>query len=236
MPKKKSHKVARQIASYIESEHCMPHSRLPSENDLSLMNNCNRLTTSRALKQLMYEGMVYNIPNEKGWYVSPRRYKQSLWQLNSFIESLKEAGCKVTNQLISSGFFPANKTVAKLLRIPLAASVFVLSQLYYINSEPMIIKTNYISKDLVPNIENYDFIEKPFFKAVEDNFKIKYELAEEEIEIVFPNENEAKLLSMSITKPVFLLKSISYERSGRPIEYSVQIACGERFLYESILI
>ncbi len=236
MPSKKSHKVARQIASYIETEGIKPYSRLPSEIELSILNKCNRLTTSRALKQLMYEGMVYTKPNEKGWYASPRRYRQSLWQLNSFIESLSESGYIVTNQIISKGFHRATKVVASSLKVPLASSVFVLSQLFYINSDPMIIKTSYISKSLISDIDKYDFTNKYFYEIVEEIASVKYELAEEEIEIVYPKQEEAKLLQISESKPVFLLKSVSYERSGKPIEYSVQITVGERFLYESVLI
>ncbi|MEO1644759.1 MAG: GntR family transcriptional regulator, partial [Chloroflexota bacterium] len=151
LDKSSSQPLYEQIKDYIleriASGEYSPHSRLPSERKLSNHLAVSRLTVSKAIKQLVQEGLLYTQVG-KGTYVATDPIQQQIDTLSSFTEEMKIRGQTTSSRVLSARVKSASAEVAEILNIPLGIDVVELERVRMVAQQPMAIEQSTIRADL----------------------------------------------------------------------------------------
>jgi GntR family transcriptional regulator len=133
------------------------HTRVPSERQLADQFGVNRLTVSKALKELAQEGLVYSRVG-KGTYVSPAKIDQALQSLTSFTEDMSSRGKRAASRVLHAQVEPAHEAVAKALSILPGAEIVALHRVRMADGLPVALEQSHIIYALCPGIlEKHDF-------------------------------------------------------------------------------
>ena len=88
-----------------------PHSKLPSEREMTTSFHINRNTVRHALNQLESEGYIYRA-SRRGWYANGARLVYNPANHVNFSQLVLEQNMEPSWQVISTETFAANKTLA----------------------------------------------------------------------------------------------------------------------------
>ena len=87
------------IRHNIQTRVFLPDTRIPSERELAKQFNVNRLTVNKALKDLIYEG-VLSVQIGKGTFIKGTPYNQQLETLTGFSEDMRSRGQRPASRVL----------------------------------------------------------------------------------------------------------------------------------------
>lgn len=124
------------ILERIASGEYSPDTRLPSERKLSNHFDVSRLTVSKAIKQLVQDGLLYTRIG-KGTYVTTNPIQQQLETLTSFTEEMTIRGQATSSRVLSAVKQVASAEVAEILDIPIGTGVIELRRIRMVAMSPL---------------------------------------------------------------------------------------------------
>jgi len=210
--------IAERIECYIIERQLKPGDRLPSERELCEEWNCNRMTFRAAIKRLIAEGRLYNIPST-GNFVAPEKLERYLQDLTSFSDFVMQKGRRIDNRLISSQTLAATPRMAERLKIPAGSEVFELVRLRIVDDTPVSLETAYLPCARFEGIQKYNFERLSLYGVLERKYGVVPDSGSEEISLTFADATEAELLQVSEGEALFYLKGITWDEHGDPIEW-----------------
>ena len=122
---------------------------------------------------------------------------------------------------------PADKAIAKALKIETGEKVILIERLGLANEQPISIATSYFPAKLFPDLiifwQKYGSISK-LIKEIYycDHIRLSTSVSARMIE-----EADARLLEVSLNHPILLAESINVDEHGTAIEYGVTRFSGE---------
>jgi len=119
--------LARQLGEAIRDGRCQPHEALPSERLLSETLGLSRVTTRKAIDQLVTQGLVVRRQGS-GNYIAPH-LEQPLSHLTGFSEELRNRGYKPGSRWLSRAVTAATRDEERLLGLAPGARVARLKRL-----------------------------------------------------------------------------------------------------------
>lgn len=226
--------IAERIECYIIEKQLKPGDRLPSERELCEVWECNRMTFRAAVKRLIAEGKIYNIP-ATGNFVAPEKMERYLQDLTSFSDFVMQKGRQISNRLINHRILSASPRVAERMKTPTGSDVFELVRLRLVDDEPVSLETASIPCARFEGIHKYDFERLSLYGVLERKYGVVFGGGTEEISITYADAEEAELLKISEGDALFFLKGITWNESEEPIEMIKSVSRADRMSFAGIL-
>lgn len=206
---------------------------LPSENELSKEYNVTRNTIRRALQGLVYEGLLIS-KKGKGYFIAEAKLEQMLFRFYAFAKDFSKDENYVNSNVIKKEVISATKYIAKKLDISINNKIHKIVRVRFFNNEPMIYETSYISlgKFDFNDFKNTDLTHGCIYDILSNVYNIEIANGEEFLEPTILNEYEAKILNVRKNSPAFLIESIVYTITQKPIELRRSIIRGDRLRFK----
>lgn len=222
------------IECYMMKNQLEPHTKLPSERDLCEMWGMNRTTLRSAIKRLIVEGKLYN-KKGSGTYVAESKIVRNLQDLQSITELITINQKKLKSKVLSFAMIPCNKQISRKLHIPIGTKIYELVRTRYMNEEPLMVETSYLSVEKFPNLFQYDFSEVSLYNVIENEYGVSLLGGEEKIGITYTSAEEAGRLNVKEDTAVFFVKGITWSEAEEPVEYFLSLVRADRIKFSSIL-
>lgn len=205
----------------------LPGQPIPSENELGKEFGVTRATVRNAVKKLQSEGLIAT-EKGKGSYVNQPKIEQSLFKFYSFGRDHGE----LNKHSVLLGI-KESKDVEAQRALVLSDDQLIkhITRIRTLDGVPAIIENSYLPSDLVPDIENYDMEQLSIYDLLENSYGCQILKAKEFLDTCVTDYDSAKLLEVSEGMSVFLVKRITYDQKGKPIEFRVSIIRSDKFTF-----
>ncbi len=143
---------------------------------------------------------------------------------------------KPQTQVLKKGIVPAPGWLAEVLETKPGASLIHIQRLRMVNDEPILLVDTYIPRDLAPTLLEQDLENQSLYALLENRFGLRLARGRRYIEAVAATAKAAQLLKVRRGAPLLFLRSVTYLRDGRPLEYFEAKHRGDRSRFEVELI
>jgi len=224
------------LREQIENGTWKPGQQILSEAELCEAFDVSRTVVRQALNELVHEGLLYR-RRGKGTFVAEPKIRESLVQhLTGFYEDTVALGLKPSTKVLEQKVIPAPPKIADGLGIREGEPVTMIDRLRFVDGEPIVLVITYVPQKICPELINEDLSTQSLYAILEQKYGLELVYGRRTLEAVAATEEEAKLLEIDEGDPIILLRSISYLKDGRPIEYFKARHRGDRSRFEVELV
>ncbi|WNC17555.1 GntR family transcriptional regulator [Brevibacillus brevis] len=204
--------------------------QLPPEGELCEMYGVSRITTRRAITELVEAGILQR-QQGKGTFVTAMKLQRELIAVNGFSEFLTQTGKSPQPQIVSTTIMDAEEAIATPLQIPPGTAILQLKRLHYVNDVPLVWETVYypltrfpdLEKHIAESISTYQVLKK--YYDVEPAYNLKT------LNVIMATQDEAKLLRCSIGTPLYQIDKVAYDEDGHPFHSSCSLIPTDRVTF-----
>ncbi len=205
----------------------VPGSPVPPERELAQQYQTSRTTVRQALAELVMEGRLLRMQG-KGTFVAKPKVAQLL-ELASYTQGMRAHGLHPQTQILDASYLPADAQLSELLAIPPGSRVLRVHRLRLADGEPMSTDTSHLPARRFPglrrNLDRYASL----YEALATAYDVELAEAEETIETVLADPNDARLLGVDVGMPLLLLSRLAFDTSAQPVEWAQSRYRGDRY-------
>jgi len=218
------------LRGYILDGTYVPHSKLPSENELIKQYKVSRITVRQALRDLQKEGLIFSIQG-KGSFVTKPKAVQDLTRLQGFGEAMSRHGLETYSKVVSIKRVPADKDVAAALNLEKGRDVFEFIRIRYLNRSPVSLDISYFDPAIGERLQKEDLVSRDIFEILENNFGLALESADLTIEATIADEEKSRLLKIEANSPLLRLERLTYSNGHVPVDFEYLYYIGDFYRY-----
>ncbi|OXS74222.1 UTRA domain-containing protein [Domibacillus enclensis] len=207
-----------------------PGEKLPPESEICNVYGVSRITSRRAITDLVQEGVLYTMQG-KGTFVKELKEKRELISVGGFSEMTNASGKQPSSQILSSQIIQATEEMSRKFHVKFGDAILKLHRLLYIEEAlPFIIETSYFPLDHFPQLEKH--IGAPStYQILKEKYKVEFSRSEKTLEVVSASEYEADLFKCDLGFPLFSIEKLTYDSQDRPIHYSQSLYMTNRVVF-----
>ncbi len=211
-----------------------PHSRVPSERELSEQFAISRMTVRQALTELIQEGRLYTSAG-KGTFVAEPKIRQNLQSLTGFTEDMRQRGLTPRTRVLARQIVAATPSIAQSLRLAEGAPVFRLERLRLADDAPMALETSTLAFDGMEQLAQLD-LSGSLYAVLREHFGLIPAEAIQEFEAALPRPHERALLHLHDNAPVLKIQRTTFDADRRPFEHVESVYRGDRYRFVARLV
>lgn len=235
LPKPLYEQIKDYIRHNIQAGVFAPDTRIPSERDLAKNFNVSRLTVNKAIKELIYDGVLY-VQMGKGTFIKAPTYNQQLEALTGFSEDMRSRGQSPSSRVLNAAIIPAPDDIARILEVLPGTHLIHLERVRMADDQPMAVEISNLAASLCPGIlEHYDFARESLYYVLRKEYRLVLAYAEQTIEARPATRDEADTLHLKPNSPVLHMTRVTYNDKDRPLEYVRSTYRGDRYKFRAIL-
>lgn len=209
------HQLSIGIQDLIESEILTSNDRVPSENELSSIYGIVPMTVRQAMSELVKKGLIYRVRG-KGTFVSPHALDHPLDHLISFSEDMRSRNLTPSSKILYFENETPSLRIAEALNIHENEKILHVKRLRLANNKPVGFHDCYIS-GVQFSIEELKVFDSMY--ALFENKEVSIVEGKDVLEAVAADDELSEHLGASVGAPLLLVTRVSYDSSGRPVEY-----------------
>ncbi|RWZ53024.1 GntR family transcriptional regulator [Labedella phragmitis] len=219
------------IIETIEQRGLGPGDLLPGEHRLCEEFGVSRTVVRQALAQLEHQGVIERVKG-KGTFVAHQKTPESLVHtLAGLYEEVAARGGHVHSEVRRQEFEPADEDIAAQLRVPVGARVLVIERLRFVDGEPWSLSTTWLPEAIGVHAESADLRDRSLYGLLAEH-GIRAVEGVRSAEATIADETHGRLLKVGVGQPLLVLRSVSMDEDGRPIEVFVAYHRGDRSRFE----
>lgn len=219
------------LTDKIEHEY-RPGDLLPSERELSDRYGLSRTTVRLALQELERLGMVIR-QHGRGTFVADRSSQTTnLSQAYSFSEQMRSMGREPSTTILEFSVIEADKNLAEHMSTRIGERLYKIKRLRSADDMPMMVERSYLPVRKFMTLKRPMLEKKALYDIVEQDFREKIGVAEEEFFASIARPADAHLLDISEGAPVLDLIRTTYNTSNEIVEYTLSVARADQFKYK----
>jgi GntR family transcriptional regulator len=134
-------------------------------------------------------------------------------------------------RLVSLEQRPVEASLARSLRLAVAAPIFDILRLRLLNQEPVMLERYLIPSARVPGLDRFDLEARSVYEILESEYGIAIRRARQSLEPVVAGEFEAGLLGIRAGAPLMLERRTGLDAEDEPTEYGRDLYRGDRFRF-----
>ncbi len=209
--------------------------RIPSERQLAEQFNVNRLTVSKAIDDLVQDGLVYTQVG-KGTYVAPTKIDQTLQSLTSFTQDMTGRGKMASSRVLYQGIEPASEDVAKALSILPGTEIIALHRLRLADGQLIALERSHIIHALCPDLlHGRDFSRLSLYRVLREDYHIRLTYAHQTIEACVADGDELNALEADPCTPILRIVRVTFDDNDQAVEYVRSSYRGDRYKFYTVL-
>ncbi|MFI5714562.1 GntR family transcriptional regulator [Nocardia sp. NPDC051750] len=203
---------------------------VPSERDLAVRFDVARETVRQALRELLVAGRIER--QGKTTLVAGPKLVLPL-ALGSYTEAARAGGRSATRILVGWSRLTADAELAGQLDIEPGDPVVQLERVLTTDGVRLGLETTRLPAYRYPGlIDTFDYTQSLYAEIAGRG--IAFAKSVDSIETTLPDAREAALLTVDTRTPMFLLKRVSYDTAGIPIEHRRSLYRGDRMTFTAI--
>ena len=219
------------LTDKIEHEY-RPGDLLPSERELSDRYGLSRTTVRLALQELERLGLVIR-QHGRGTFVADRSAQTTnLSQAYSFSEQMRSMGREPSTTILEFSVIEADKNLAEHMGTRIGERLYKIKRLRSADDMPMMVERSYLPVRKFMTLKRPMLEKKALYDIVEQDFREKIGVAEEEFFASIACPADAHLLDISEGAPVLDLIRTTYNTSNETVEYTLSVARADQFKYK----
>jgi len=206
--------------------------KVPSERELMQIYKVSRATARKALSELVNEGLIIT-KQGIGTFVAKAKVLQDPTGDIRFAAQLRDQGLQPSLRIIKSGIEPAPPSRIKNI-LNTESEIVQLSGVLCADNVPLILETDYIAFEKVPDFFEIHLEKTRFFEYLMKEHNISFTHSSLEIEPILINEYEAKHLQTDSGKPALLIERTMFS-DETAVVFQKRVILGERCKYRFTL-
>ncbi|MGI2104334.1 histidine utilization repressor [Shewanella frigidimarina] len=211
MAQAKFSQIKQFILSRIETGEWQENDRVPSENQLTELFACSRMTARRALTELVESGVLERTQGV-GTFVAGLKSQSSLLAIRNIADEIKDRGHGYSVNQLELTQIEASTAVANALGLELGSPVFYSVLVHCEQSLPLQVEERYVNPLLVPDYLQQDFSSHTpheYLSAVAPLTEAKHT-----VEAIMANELLQQRLAIAATEPCLQILRRTWSRQG----------------------
>lgn len=206
-----------------------PGELLPTQGEIAAETGASLITVKRAVAELQRAGLVESIRGH-GTVVRRTRVDDNHAEVSSFTDNVVGQGAEVRTGWVKivQRIPPAAR--ARVLKLKARQATVLVRRLRLVDGEPFCLMSNEVVASLVPGLVEKGFSEESFYACL-SRYGVKLARADEEVTARASTARERKLLGAKV-KIVMVVRRVSFDGAGRPVEVAKLIAPAERYRYQ----
>ena len=194
--------------------------QLPTEAELCERYGVSRITTRRAISDLVEEGILSR-QQGKGTFVTNAKIKNELVKVGGFSEFSVETGKPHKSRVLSTSIIQADGNHADKLKVDVGDSLLRVERLLYVADDPLIIETTHYPCKRFPGFEKLIGESVSTYALLKDRYNTEPMSHEKLINVVFARKDEAELLDVDLGSTLYEVEKIAFDANDVPIHTSV---------------
>lgn len=209
-----------------------PGDLIPSERELSERYGLSRTTVRLALQELERMGLVVR-QHGRGTFVADRSAQTTnLMQAYSFTEQMRGMGRDPLTTILEFSEVEADKNLVEHMNVRLGERLFKIKRLRSADAMPMMVERTYLPARKFLTLRRPMLEQKPLYDIIEQDFREKINVAEEEFFASIARPADAHMLDISEGAPVLDLVRTTYNVHNEIVEYTLSVARADQFKYK----
>lgn len=217
------------IRKKIENGEYKIDEKISSERKLSEELNLSRMTISKAINNLVEEGVLYR-KRGQGTFVSKDKV-DFFPGLMGFTEIMKRKGMKPSSKVISQEIIVPNKTICQKLQISENEKVILTQRLRLADNQIINLEKSFVPYSLCKKLLEIDLSKESIYKQLTTE-GYKPTKVVQEIQAILSNEELSELLQINIDEPILKRERITFS-NYTSIEFSLNFYRGD--IYSMIM-
>lgn len=202
-----------------------PHSKIPSERDLSETLGVSRMTLRQAIGDLQDDGLLYSIPGS-GTFVTEQRIPKRA-HLTSFTQDMEQRGL-TPSTIVLKAEVVATPPAVKDAWGEVGDRVFRVYRLRLGSGKPMCIEEAFIEISVAPDLLSHDLTQS-LYGLLHENYGRGIDKATHSVAAVPLSPALAELLEDTVGSPALEFTQVGFDSGGRPVEYCISTKKAEIF-------
>lgn len=194
-----------------------PHSKIPSERELSEDLGISRMTLRQAIGDLQDYGLLYSIPGS-GTFVREQRIPKRA-HLTSFTQDMEHRGLVPSTVVLQAEVVPMPQAVRDAWG-DVGDRVFRIYRLRLGSGEPMCIEEAFIEISVAPDLLAHDLTQS-LYALLRDNYGRGVDKATHSVAAVPLSPALAARLDDEVGSPALEFTQVGFDSGGRPVEYCI---------------
>ncbi len=199
---------------------------VPTERDLAAEMNTSRTTVRQALVELVAEGRLVRRQGS-GTYVADAKITWPL-QLTSFTEQASAHGLVATSQLLGVHRNRATPEVAEQLRLKPGEAVHQIERLRLADGRPTAVETAILPAARFPYLGRRIRQSGSLEALLAGEYGVKLRRGEASIDTMPASPREAGPLEVDTGSPMLVVRRVSFDTDGTPVELGTTWFRGDR--------
>lgn len=223
------YQVKMSILDKIETEVYKVGEQLPTDMEFCDLYQVSRITVRRALSELEAEGYIERVQG-KGSYVKFKGIHQSISKFYTFTEEIIKMGLVPGSIFVDFKEIKADENLAEKLRVAEGDDIYLVERLRLADKVIVAYDRSYIPKKIAPGFNMDMLMGGSLYSALDENFKMRPNNAEETLEAILVEEKDANKMRVPIGSPQLLVKRQSYHNDVL-VEYNYRIVNSSVYKY-----
>ncbi|AXG81931.1 GntR family transcriptional regulator [Streptomyces paludis] len=205
-----------------------PGDRLPGDHELCDTYQVSRTVVRQALLELEHEGAVRREKGRGTFVGDPRTSHGFGGALVGTFEDIQGNAGEQRSRTLFRGVVAATAQVARDLAVPEGADVVEIRRVREVDGVPWAFTRTFLPLDVGQPLLDIELEDVSLFGVLERRFGIRFERARRSVEADVANETVATALDCAQGAAVLVMRSVSFDRAGRPIERFTGFHRGDR--------
>jgi GntR family transcriptional regulator len=219
------------LAAKIRKGELKPGIQLPSENELISLFGVSRFVVRQTLTSLVRQGLIFT-EQGKGSFVTFPKIMKPLDILQSYQVGMKKAGINVEVRVVSKDFVTPSPLIAEKMSLKPTAKVMKLERVAFQDDIPVNLLISHIALGNWGEEKLASFQGGSLYAHLAKVCGISLNRSVSEIEVIFADEYESRMLNQARGTVLLQISGVSYEKSGMPVEYSRVVYPGSMFGFQ----
>ncbi|GGP54383.1 histidine utilization repressor [Shewanella algicola] len=220
------------ILSRIETREWQENDRVPSENQLTDLFACSRMTARRALTELVDSGVLERTQGV-GTFVAGLKSQSSLLAIRNIADEIKDRGHGYSVKPLELKLIDASVAEANALGLEVGSPVFYSVLVHCEQGFPLQVEERFVNPKLVPKYLEQDFtIQTPheYLSAVAPLTEARHT-----VEAIMAHEQLQQRLAIEATEPCLQILRRTWSRQG-VVSFARLVHPGSKFKLTSALV
>ena len=168
-----------------------------------------------------------------GTFVAEPKIRRPLQTYIPFKRTVELAGHVFTSKVNSFEVVGAGKLIGANLHLLIGKPVYRLRRVRFIDGEPFMLDTSYLSEDRFPGLMDHDFSKESLYTVLREQYGTAIRKGSESLRITYATEEEAQLLQTQPGAALFYIEGLALDGADEPTEYARVTVRPERVQFSS---
>jgi GntR family transcriptional regulator, phosphonate transport system regulatory protein len=209
-------RIADDLERAIAAGEIAPGEKLPGETEIAARFAVNRHTVRRAIAELAGRGLV-RAARGSGTFVEGGRLAYPISRRTRFSEIVGTAGREAGGRLVASRLEPADRAIARRLKVPKGTPVVRLDVVRSASGVPLCLGTNWLPAARVPDAAKIYEATRLITRMLAAVGIRDYRRHSTRVTAAVADAIEAARLDLSPGRPLLVVESVDVTPDGKPI-------------------